>query len=101
MIHHIVMWRLRKTALGNGKAVNARLIRDKLHALRGRIPGLLHLEVGIDDSSTEHSADVVLSSRFESRAALDTYQRHPDHQAVVAFVKQVVTERRVVDHESP
>ena len=40
MIKHIVMWRLQETAHGNGKAKNALLIKEKLEALRGRIPGL-------------------------------------------------------------
>ncbi len=56
MIKHIVMWRLKDSALGNKKAGNARLVREKLEALRGRIPGLLRLEVGLDFSATENSA---------------------------------------------
>ena len=47
MIKHIVVWRLREAAHGNDRATNARLIREKLEALRGQIPGLLKLEVGL------------------------------------------------------
>jgi quinol monooxygenase YgiN len=101
MIQHVVMWRLKETAHGNDKATNARLIRDKLHALRGQSPGLLRIEAGIDFSATPASADVVLLSEFASRADLDAYQAHPAHKAVVAFVAEAVAERRLVDFESP
>ena len=100
MVKHIVAWRLKDSALGNDKAANALLIQEKLAALRGRIPGLLRLEVGRDFSATENSADVVLVTEFESRAALAAYQVHPEHKAVVAFVSQVVAERRLIDYET-
>ena len=100
MVKHVVAWRLKESALGNGKAENARRLRDMLAALRGRIPGLVRLEVGLDFSATPNSADVVLVSEFESRAALAAYQVHPEHQAVAAFVTQVAAERRLVDYEA-
>lgn len=100
MIRHIVAWRLHESALGNGKAENARLMKAKLEALRGRIPGLLRLDVGLDFSATENSADVVLMSEFDSREALAAYQVHPEHKAVGLFVRAVVCERRLIDCET-
>jgi len=99
VIRHIVMWRLKESAHGNDKATNARLIKEKLEALNGRIPGLLALEVGIDFAGSDDSADIVLYSEFESREALDNYQAHPQHKAVVPFVGEARIERRVVDYE--
>ena len=100
MIRHIVAWRLKDSALGNDKAANARLLKEKLEALRGRIPGLRSLEVGRDFSATENSADVVLVTEFATRADLAAYQIHPEHKAVVAFVSQIVAERRLIDYET-
>ncbi len=100
MVTHIVAWRLQDSALGRTRDENARLMQAKLEALRGRIPGLRHLEVGRDFSATENSSDLVLVTRFESRAALAAYQVHPEHQAVAAFVTQVAAERRLVDYEA-
>ena len=100
MVTHIVAWRLKDSALGNPKAENARLMRAKLEALPGQIPGLLHLEVGFDFSATENSSDVVLVTRFATRADLAAYQIHPAHQAVGTFVREVVAERRLVDYET-
>ena len=99
MIKHIVMWRLKDHAEGNDKTANAQLIKSKLEALRGQIEGVLAIEVGIDFSATEASADVVLYSEFTDRAALAAYQAHPAHQAVVAFIKEVVNTRHLVDYE--
>ena len=99
MIKHIVMWRLKESAHENDKATNARIIKEKLEALNGKIPGLLKLEVGIDFSATESSGDVVLYSEFASRATLDAYQLHPEHKAVMPFIMEARTERRLVDYE--
>ena len=94
------MWRLKESAHGNNKAANARLIRDKLEALRGLIPGLLRLDVGLDFSASPASSDVVLVTQFESRDALAAYQAHPAHRQVAAFVSEAAAERRLVDFES-
>jgi len=99
MIKHVVMWRLKDEALGNTKKENARLIKKKLEAINGKVPGMVKLEIGFDFSETDDSCDVVLYSEFESRQALEDYQKHPAHLAVKPFIKDVRFERRVVDYE--
>ncbi len=99
MIKHIVMWRLKETADGRGRGENARLIKSRLESLRGVIPGLIGIEVGIDFSDTPDSADIVLYSEFETREALDAYHAHPAHEAVKPLVLAARTERRLVDYE--
>lgn len=99
MIKHIVLLKFKESAHGNTKAVNMRLFKEKIEALRTVIPGIHRLEVGIDFSQTEQSSDVALFSEFESRAALDAYQAHPAHQAVLPFISEARTERRLVDYE--
>lgn len=100
MLKHIVFWRLKEDAHGNDKATNARLIKEKLEALQGRIPGLLRVEVGLDIIHADTSSDVVLYSEMADRAALDAYQIHPLHQEVGRFIKEAVIERRAVDYEA-
>lgn len=99
MIKHIVFWKLKEEALGNDKATNARLIKEKLEALNGRIEGLKKLEIGLDFAGGPMSADVALYSEFDTKEDLDFYQEHPEHKAVQAFVLDVRAERRVVDYE--
>ena len=99
MVRHIVMWKLKNAAHGNTKTENARIIKDMLETLNGKIRELVKLEVGIDFSETENSADVVLYSEFLSKEDLAKYQAHPEHRAVVPFIPEACTERRVVDYE--
>jgi len=99
MIKHIVMWKLKDEAHGNPRAVNISLIREKLEALVGVVPGLLKVEVGTDFSATNVSADIVLYSEFSSREALIAYQIHPAHETAAAFIREAVTDRLMVDYE--
>jgi len=98
MVRHIVLWRLKESAGGRGKAENAAEIKRRLEDLNGKIPGIIQLEVGFDFSCTPDSSDIVLYSEFESRAALDAYQAHPLHEAVKPIVMAACDERRLVDH---
>ena len=100
MVKHIVLWRLKPEAHGRPAAENARAIKEKLEGLRGRIPGMLKIEVGLDFSRTESSCDLALYSEFESRAALDAYQSHPEHKAVMPFIAEARTLRQLVDYEA-
>jgi len=92
MIKHIVMWKLRDKT-------DAAEIKARLEALGGKIPGLIKIEAGIDFLESEQSADVVLYSELESREALEAYQIHPEHQAVVPLIKGAAIARTVVDYE--
>ncbi|MES2559048.1 MAG: Dabb family protein [Bacteroidota bacterium] len=99
MIKHIVFWKLKEESNGMSKQENAQAIKEKLEGLRGKIEGLLAIEVGFDFLHSPESADVVLYSEFESKDALDFYQQHPLHKAVMPFIGEARSERRVVDYE--
>ncbi len=101
MIKHIVLWKLKDHAAGNDKHTNARLLKQRLEALNGKIPGLLTIEVGINVNGADDASDVALYSEFNDRLALDTYLNHPDHIALVPFAREIRAERRVVDFETP
>lgn len=99
MVKHIVMWRLHDEVDGISKAENALTIKHALEDLQGKIPGLIHIEVGIDFDRGEQAADIVLYSELEDREALTAYQAHPLHQAVIPLVKKHACERTVVDFD--
>jgi len=92
MVKHIVMWKLKDKA-------EAPALKERLESLDGRIPGLFHLEVGIDFLESEQSADLVLVAELENHKALNAYQQHTEHQAVVPLVKAAAISRTVVDYE--
>lgn len=99
MVKHIVMWTLKPEANGRPAADNAAQMKAKLEGLNGRVPGLKHLEVGVNVFAATPDCHVVLYSELASRADLDAYQVHPLHQECVAFVKQVAASRSVLDYE--
>lgn len=99
MIKHIVMWKLKDEAHGNDKTKNAKLIKEKLEALNGKIDGLLNLEVGIDFLGGGNF-DVVLYSELSKKEDLEIYQNHPLHQALLPFIREAVVDRKAVDYEA-
>ena len=97
-IRHIVMWDVR----GDDAAARARnigLLKSEFESLRGRIPGLLHLEIGIDESRVDYACDVVLFSEFDSREALAAYAQHPEHLRVRRALGDMRIARHQVDYE--
>ena len=99
MIRHIVMWNVRG-ANAEERARHIELLRSSFHSLRGRIPGLIALEVGVDSSRVDYACDVVLYSEFDSQASLDAYANHPEHLRVKAEVGDIRTARHQVDFAS-
>lgn len=97
MLKHIVIWQLKEDAENRTTTENAKILKETLESLGGKIPGLLKVEVGFDETSED--ADLVLYTELKNRAALEAYQQHPDHQAVIPLVKTLCTARRVVDYE--
>jgi heme-degrading monooxygenase HmoA len=98
MIKHIVMWNVRGDDVAS-RARNIALVKAEFESLRGRIPGLLHLEVGVDDSRIDYACDVVLVTEFESRAALAAYAEHPEHLRVRRALGDLRSARHQVDYE--
>jgi quinol monooxygenase YgiN len=97
MIKHIVMWNVRGDT-PTEKAQGIEKVQRSFASLRGKIPGLLHLEIGVDSSRIDYACDVVLYSEFESQAALDAYCTHPEHQRVKSELTDVRTARHQVDY---
>lgn len=98
MIRHIVMWNLAGETTEK-KQKNIRQVHECFMSLKGRIPGLLHIEVGIDSSFVDYACDVVLYSEFESQEALDAYASHPEHLRVKTELGSMRTARHQVDYE--
>ena len=67
-------------------------------AKRKLIPGLLHLEIGVDSSRVDYACDVVLFSEFESQQALDAYATHPEHLRVKRELGDLRVARHQVDY---
>jgi len=97
MIRHIVAWKLASEDAVE-KAAQAQKISADLLALRGVVPSIGEIAVGPDVVGGTNW-DVALVADFADQAALDAYLVHPDHQAVVGYVRSVVSDRVAVDIE--
>jgi hypothetical protein len=95
MIKHIVMWKFKDDVADADKLEMKRL----LESLKGVVPSLIDIEIGLDIVGKEASKDMVLYTEFESMDDLAAYAGHPEHIKVVEFVKPLVCERAVVDYE--
>ena len=96
MIKHIVMWKFKDEVGEDDKAE----MKSRLEALKGVVPSLIDIEVGMDVVGSDASKDMVLYSEFNSMDDLKAYAVHPEHLKVVEFVKPLVCERHVVDYEA-
>lgn len=99
MVRHIVFWRLKKELSADARQQACARIKAAFEALPGRIPGLLKAEVGVDYGQGPDASDIVLYTEFDTRASLAGYDVHPEHVALVPLVREVRTEKRVVDCE--
>ena len=99
MFIHIVMFKLQENAGGRTRAENAALIKERFEEIANMLDDVHRFEVGINVIPGDEAADLVLYSEFANRSAYDVYAEHPAHKDVVAFIKTVRTERRVIDYE--
>ena len=96
-IKHIVMWNV-AGANATEKDQVAAAIKSGFEGLRGLIPGLLHLEIGVDFSRVSYACDVVLYSEFSSKEALAAYATHPAHLKVRDELEGMRIARHQVDY---
>ncbi len=99
MIKHIVLWKLKDNVEGKTKPETSRELKAALEGLKGKIPELRALEVGINFNPADTASDVSLYTEFKGREDLEKYQKHPEHLKVVEVVKRLTAERRVSDYE--
>jgi hypothetical protein len=98
VIQHLVVWKLVDQSASERAEVLTRFATE-LGALVGVVPGLVSVSLTPDVGDTPNNFDVSLISIHESRAALATYQSHPDHVAIGVWWGPLVVQRGAVDSE--
>ncbi|WP_428738397.1 Dabb family protein [Sulfurimonas sp.] len=94
MVVHIVMFKFKE----ENKALNLAKVQAKLEKLEELIDELKTMEVGINFTEADRAMDLALYSTFESQEDLQAYAIHPEHLNVVALIKEVTVESKVVDY---
>ena len=100
VVKHIVMWDLRDDS-AQSKSHLIALIQNKFESLLGKIPGLLHMEIGVDASHADYACDVVLYSEFDSYESLASYANHPAHLQIRQELEGIRIARHQVDYVVP
>ena len=93
------MVRLKDPGVEGKKKENALKLKKAIEGLMGKVPELRAMEVGLNLSTKPSAYDLVLTSEFDSMAALDAYRVHPEHQKVLELLYEVMEQTAVVDYE--
>ena len=92
MITHIVFFKLKDPH-------NVKKAGEVLMGLKGKIPQLRHLEVGIDILHSDRSYHLALLTKFDSLEDMKAYQIHPVHEEVSKYMASVRESSVTVDYE--
>lgn len=99
MVKHVILWQLKDELSAEEKVSVKNGIKEGLESLKGKIPGLVEIQVNINGLESSN-ADLMLDSLFEDEAALKGYAVHPEHVAVADGKVRPYTKSRVcLDYE--
>lgn len=98
MVHHIVMWKFKSEIAEEDKPQIKKAMDENLHALVGKVPGLLTVEF-INDPISSSTHDIALVTTLEKTEDIAGYAVHPEHVKVAdTYVRPYVTERACLDY---
>lgn len=99
MVKHVIVWILKDEYSDAEKADIRKGIKEGLEGLKGKIPGIVDINVyteGLESSN----GDLMLDSTFESVEALNGYTVHPAHVEVATTkVRPFVKIRSSFDYQ--
>ena len=98
MIKHIVLFKLKTFKTEGQKQAKEQEIKDALLALKDKIEVLRSIEAGINANPNEEY-NIALTTSFDNFDDLETYANHPDHQAVIPLIREVLESRACSDYE--
>ncbi|MBQ4604964.1 MAG: Dabb family protein [Clostridia bacterium] len=90
MIKHIVCFKLKDNSLEECEKA-----KEVLLSMKGNVPQLRGIEVGIDFLHSERSYDLMLEVILDDEAALEDYQNDPYHCSVVKSHMHAVRESSI------
>ena len=99
MVHHIVIWRLKKNISEEERAACLNGLLLEIETLK-TIPGVIDFDVTTRiHSRSTLEADVLLRSAHATQADLDMYYDHPVHTGFVGRIAPFVDSRDRLDYE--
>lgn len=95
---HMVMWKL-NGATSQARQVQAQALVQAFEATRGKLSGLLRMDVGANLIEAVDACDLALCMVFESRQAFEAYNAHPEHLKIKKMMEPLRLARSQVDFE--
>lgn len=91
MIRRVSVWKLHK-------AEDAERMKEALLSMKGEVPSLYDIEVGVNLSEHAEAFDIVFIGTFEDEAALRSFDGDPVHKDVGEQVRGLRESRVVVEY---
>ena len=99
MVKHVILWQLKDEYSQERKEQLKEGIRTGLEGLKGKIPGLVDIQVYTQGLASSN-ADLMLDTVFENEEALKGYGVHPEHVKVAdSRVRPYTKVRLCMDYE--
>lgn len=98
MIRHVCMFEFLEKAEGRTREENLAIVKSMLEALPKAIPQIRSSSVALNaEGAPQDNWHLVLIADFDSLEDLETYRVHPDHVAVIRFMRPMRASRACVD----
>ncbi|PKP30685.1 MAG: stress responsive protein [Bacteroidetes bacterium HGW-Bacteroidetes-16] len=77
---------------------SARQVASLLNKLPDTVVSLKRMETGINLNTSHSAYDLVLTADFDNKEGLEAYRIHPDHVAILNYLKPLIANSTVVDY---
>ena len=98
MVRYSVMWKFKPSDVRTPKET-AEDVKERYESLKGLIPGLLDIEVGVNRNDSATTYDAIMIADFESWKALADYKADTMRDSVREYADSLAESRVRVEYE--
>ena len=98
MVRYSVMWKF-KPSDGRTPKETAEDVKERYESLKGLIPGLIDIEVGVNRIDSATTYDAIMIADFESWKALADYKADTMRENVREYADRLAESRVRVEYE--
>ncbi|MFT5749689.1 MAG: hypothetical protein ACI93S_000950 [Ancylomarina sp.] len=98
MIKHIAMFKFKAFESKEEKENYNKRLKKAFDGLDKKVPEIKYLQIGFDELGSEASFDFVVNVDIENIESLSAYANHPKHVKAVSVIKEMLSERKVIDY---
>ena len=98
MVRYSVMWKF-KPSDGRTPKETGEDVKERYESLKGLIPGLIDIEVGVNRNDSATTYDAIMIADFESWKALADYKADTMRENVREYADRLAESRVRVEYE--